>query len=596
MRERVLVMLAWAVLVVAPLGCSGSKEAQKKDQKKDQAEGSEEDDADFLDDPVDVKRADRRKPAQSGEVFIPTAPAEPALPIDGEASGWDLKKARSFGGKEHVEDGARFWSGDSDASLRVAVESDEGFLYFWLEVKDDTIIEERDDRGEVVDGVVLWLRDPKLERLAERLPPGVEASEDLVTDFALVFTPDGLVKRHDGFGDEFEALAVQSVPFKSSGGWGVEVAIALEALPHLYSLPLTEVAFRVEQLDGDEPKRPGVQTLVSMLPRASKGAPRYAKLGTGGVLPHRDAQGGVATYEPLGYWTREAQAWSYTSLEVVPRYWRYLEAEDAEGFEEALRSSKTLRELCNTSRNDMRLFSPMQSRSGKHRVGLMLCAAREVRGRCKGDARSKLYWVHMTPAGDGWELEEHADVYDGELKQCEREALEGEPLYENFSMMPLDFISTDIWAVGWTRSLSERGYREEIEGSWLFDARRGGSRSAALVSRKVIADGDTRTLSTTRSYFVAVDDVSGYDLCEVEDLEEQDCRGFDSRCETRRHGKTRLTHIKLWVPDAGVFEPYMLSKHPGCKATNFRFAEREGYMLLHTGGRVGLLPSVANSQ
>jgi hypothetical protein len=37
----------------------------------------------------------------------------------------------------------------------------------------------------------------------------------------------------------------------------------------------------------------------------------------------------------------------------------------------------------------------------------------------------------------------------------------------------------------------------------------------------------------------------------------------------------------------------MLSKHPRCKH-DFDFSSREGFLLLHTGTRVGLLPSVAN--
>ena len=140
--------------------------------------------ADLLDAPVDVADIEAAKAARRAELqeeqgadyLIPLASSpEPLVKIDGDAEGWNLREAKVFKDKRYVEDGVSLWSGSKDASMRVAVRSDDSFVYFWVEVRDDVVISEDDGSGDPVDGVIIWLRDPNLERMVSQLPDGTDA-------------------------------------------------------------------------------------------------------------------------------------------------------------------------------------------------------------------------------------------------------------------------------------------------------------------------------------------------------------------------------------------------------------------------------------
>ncbi|MEC9440408.1 MAG: hypothetical protein VYE40_04800 [Myxococcota bacterium] len=577
-----VMLLVWGASL-ALVSCAGGKKNEKKDE--DQGDPSA-----FLDDPVEKRPV---KPKKMGVVMIPSAPSEVGIELDGKPTGWDLdREARVFDDGKNVEDGGRMRSGASDASMRVAMKADEGYLYFWLESFDDVIIEDDDRGGLPVDGLVLWLRDPGLERVANSLPEGTGTRGEIVTDLALLFTPDGRVRRYDST-KPFEKSAVRWVPFKTDKGWGVELAIAAEVFPHVHSFPIEQIAFRVELLDGDDTKRPGVQTRMSMLPDQRDGSPRFAIADTGGILPHGDAVGDVSLPDPIGFWTRgKEKQWNFTSIEHVPRLWRYLQQDDA--FREQISKDPELDRVCNLANFDRHLVDVLESRSKRHRVGLMVCAAREVKGSCKGGAKTRLYWLHYVPDGTGWFFDEATDVLGADLPQCYREANKGKPLHTNFSLLPLEFYGSDIWLVGFKRALEERDYTEETLGAWIMNSTRkkGGLLREVVISRTA-AEGRERLQTKTSSYFVQVDGNKGLDMCELERADPQTCASHNQGCRNYERGGGTEVHLHTWQPDKQKFDRYMLSKHPRCKH-DFDFSRREGFLLLHTGTRVGLLPSVAN--
>ena len=567
----------------ALISCTGGKKNEKKDEKPG-------DPSAFLDDPVEKRPV---KPKKTGVVMIPTAPTDLSIEFDGQPSGWNLaKEARTFDSGKNVEDGGRMRSGASDASMRVAMKSDAGHLYFWLEAFDDVVIEEDDRGGLPVDGLVLWLRDPGLERVANSLPEGAGTRDEIVTDLALLFTPDGRVRRYDS-SKPFNQQAVRSIPFKNDKSWGVEVVLKAEVFPHIHSFPMEQVAFRVELLDGDDKKRLGVQTRMSMVPDKKDGSPRFALADVAGVLPHGEATGDVSLPDPIGFWTRdEEDGWDFTSIEHVPRLWRYLQPDDA--FRKTVLEDPELDKYCNLARFDRHLEDLLESRSKRHRIGLLACAAREVKGACKG-GKTRLFWVHYTPDGDGWGFDEAVDVLGADLPQCYKTANRGKALHSNFSLLPLEFYGSELWMVGFKRGLSERDYTEEAHGAWIMHSKRKkkGALLREVITYRIAADGRERLHTRSASHFVKVDDRKGLDMCEIERIDEQTCSSHNRGCRDYERGGGTEVHLHTWDPDKEKFERYMLSKHPRCKH-DFDFAKREGFLLLHTGTRVGLLPSVAN--
>ncbi len=576
------------MMTLTPLGCKSDDAAQTQEEAEDPLA-----DLERFDDRPDTKGLSTEETSQ--ESLIPVADGEASISIDGAASGWDLgRDARVFDEKRHVVDGARFWTGREDAGLRVAVKADASYVYFWLEVSDDVVLNKEDASGYPVDGIILWLRDPKLEALAERLPEGVDAEDTLVTDLGLLFRPDGRVQRVDRYGNELYARAVRSVHFETERGWGVEAAIATEVLPTMYSLPMTEVAFRVEQIDGDEPDRLGVQTRMSAIPPSQKG-PRYAVYSTGGISPHLPVQGPTSRADALGYFTRDEDHWRYKAIEVVPRYWSYME-ERTEAFAQNIAEAGTLDTLCPPARFDQHILSAMESRSGKNRAALMMCAGRTVDGACDGSATSKLYWVRMTPDVDAWRLATSVEITPKALPQClDAPAKTSAPLFTDFSMLPLDFIDPYTWAIGWRRVTRGDRFDEEIWGAWMIHTKKEQGIIGEVRHFARTDDLDERSLMEAQVYFAEVDEVKGKDICAIHKVDEQYCDRFQTGCATRQRGRTTLLDIDMWQPRKKTFEGYMLSKHRGCRF-DFNFAEREGFLLWHTGRRLGLIPSVANTK
>jgi hypothetical protein len=551
----------------------------------------EETAADILDAPVPER--DRPRPKASLDeamMLLPETPDEPSRTIDAKTDDWKTGAFRRFETKASVESGRTYWNGRSDASFRVGVDADEGFLYFLIQVKDDHVVDA--PQGEdPTDGVIVWLRDPGLDTLGKALPANVGLGEYVDPETAFIIFPNGRVETWGGTGTlDFNEVMLHEVD-RRANGYQVEVALKVETFEEISEIPLSEVAFRVELLDGDEPDRPGYQTKMSTLPDQGDDAPRMATYAVGGLLPHAEVGAPPPRANAIGRWKVEDGKWNFVSFEVVPKYWATLE--DAPGFEEALLESDALDDLCRTSRKDIHLVEAYQSRGGSFRTGLVLCGERAVKGRCPSNAKSNVFLVTLRPEAEGsdvWRVEQSINVFDETLNQCTYDDVRGSEFYSKFALFPLDVLSSTVWAVGWTRTIKDRGQDEEAYGVTLLNTKYDAPHLGTTKTRERRSYSDERIIGKSSVYLTYVDDDDNVDICQIEDYVEQACTGVDRGCRTYEHGKTVLTHIQMWSPKRRKFERYELSKHRGCNSS-FDFSEAKGFLILQLKNRIGLLPS-----
>jgi hypothetical protein len=554
------------------------------------AVADEDSEADFLDEPVkedrSTGRTTNRTTVNQGVLVLPDPPEAKKKVIDGEVDDWSARDARRFGSKSHVVDGPQFWDGGTDASFRVSVDSDAGHVYFWVDVRDDKVIDAASE-DVMADGIILWLRDPKLDEIVESLPEGMAEKANIDPEMAILFTPDGQFWRFGKTGGKLYRTGIDAATKKMNNGYRLEAALSLGVLGQVASLPTDNVAFRVEVMDGDESDRRGEQTRMSMLPDET--GPRFALLNVGGWLPYEKAQGQPPRAGALGHWALEGGVWIFRSFEVRPNHWLVLD--DSSSFDKALSDSKTLSELCPAATSKRTLVEAYQSQSGRHRAGLVLCGPRAPGGRCPSDATSHLYWVHLRPADDGWRLAKYTDVTEKPLPQCARDPRPDGALYSEFSMLPMEMLGSSVWGISYKKTYSSRAEQLEQRGIWFVKPRSKEPFLGEAINERTHATRGERTISKTRVYLALVDDKKGLDLCELERLEQQSCRGLNRGCTTGKHGKVVRTHTKMW--EAGRFEPYMLTKHKRCNAS-FDFSKRRGFMLMNEAGRLGALASPAN--
>ena len=407
------------------------------------------------------------------------------------------------------------------------------------------------------------------------------------TEVAFVVTPDGRLKRHDDPEGAFDPASLRTRTFETPSGWGVEAAISVEAMGHVASFPAPRIAFRVELLDGDDRERLGTQTRLSMLPNLKDAADRFAVFSGDGLLPHRAPNGSGGRPGGLGFWALEDKEWRYTTFEALPEVWRFVT--DPSKLEESLKASNELRDACPESKYDSHLMEAYRTETGKHYVGLFLCAGREQKGKCSDGARTRALWFQSGGKGDEYAIKKVIDVFGEPLEQCRSSAPDGKPLYQSMSLTPLDFISAHTWVVSWRRTSRVDGVAELTDGLQILNTRRKGIKPLDLYSYKQLTDGEYRTVHRNAIHFVEVDDVEGLDVCEIEYIEEQSCNR-QGECKVDERGGEVLTHAKMWSPDEATFEPYMLTRHPNCR-NDFDFSSQEGFLMIHLESRVGLIPS-----
>lgn len=549
---------------------------------------------DLLDRPVDGAsrpRAARSRGEEGVEFMVPSADDKFSKTIDGNPSDWNMSRAREFAQQRFVEVGAEVWKGPQDSSFKVAIDADESYLYFFIEVTDDVVLNE--PPGSPADGIIIWLRDPRLDGLTKTLPSTFVENQQIKTETAIVFSPDGRFARY-GSDDPIVSQSVFAAASRTPRGYALEVALGMSVLPQVAAMPMTEVAFRIEVLDGDNEARPGIDKHLSMLPDGDEDVPRFAIYDLPGWLPHHDIKTPPPRLDALGLWQISTEGWNFRSLEFVVPNWRVLEQLDP--VEASLSERQGLPEVCRANRNAVQVLEAYQSSTGAHRVALAMCGTPSQSGRCAAGARSQLVWIHMTPEHRGdpnevpWNVQGAIEVFEEPLSQCITQGLSGEPYFFGFSTFPIPVISPSVWAVGWHKEEDNRLLKVQESGVVFVDPSSTEKRVGAARTHQRSSAKDERILRENRVYLTPIDDVDGLDLCEIERIEEQSCQDFDRGCVPRERGRETLTFIRTWNPGKKVFEPYLLSRHQRCTGrTTFR--DIEGYKLLHVNQRLGLLPS-----
>ncbi len=569
------------ILAALLLAACGGSAPQKVDDSKDPA--------DFLDAPVDNggSGSDTRASADEAMMVLPPTPEAPGKSIDGKVDDeeWNSSAFRRFDKKSIVQTGTGFWKGASDASFRVGLESDAGYIYFAVQVKDDTVIPNGDETL-FSDGVVIHLRDPALDSLVESLPKSMNIRDKIMSQTAIAFLPNGAFFRYGDSDAPIAGEMIYSAVDVRKNGYVLEVALQMEVLHQVSTLPLDEIAFRVEVFDGDEPDRPGAQTMLSILPDRGDDAPRMALYSAGGLLPH----GKVASRPPrersLGRWEHNSGEWTFLSFEEVPKLW--MTVADRSAFNEALASTEVLDELCRSSIKDIELLEAYTSRGGGFRAGLLMCGARNPTGSCPKGSQSNLFWVGLKKNQDQWVLEKWTNVFGEPLQQCTNTTNKGGMLYEEFSLFPVDAIDDNVWAIGWTRKQNADWGTEAINGVNFVNIERDGPIASVTTQRRE-SQAHQRIRANSSVYLMPVDNDKKLDICQLETVLEQDCQDVDRGCVTKDHGTYVHSIIQFYKPRTKRFERFELNKHPKCSAITFKPKDVDGYLLLQNEGRVGLV-------
>jgi hypothetical protein len=569
-----------AVLTLA--GCKSQPEVEPY-EVADEAEGER---SELLDKEVEASGTVEQDEEweRNIEMSLDQPPEELGKTIDGEFDDWSDADFRSFRSGEHVVDGDHMWDGASDASTRVAARLGEGHLYMAVEVRDDTVI----DAASVdpfADGVVVWMRDPELANLADDLPDTIVEEYKVRPQIGVLFTPDGQFWRRDEGPGGLYRRGIEAATVKTNRGYRVELAMKLGVLQQVGALPAPGVAFRVDVIDGDNPKRRGAQTTISTVPPEEEGA-RFALLESEGWYPYASLDETPPREDAVGRWRISKDGWTFDAIEVPPEDWKRFPK--LEALERAMRKKGMLEEVCPAAKRESRIVESYTSRSGSERVALLACGTLAPEGRCPADAETNLFWLRLVERGDGWRLEHSVSANPEPLSQCPDSRVDGEPYYNRFSMAPLGMVDESVWAVGWHKHLEGSDGIVRQSGVWMLNADGSSSSVAEVQTSRTVADRRARTKSNSRVYLTPVDEKPGRDICEIERIEEQRCRGLNRRCRTGDRGRETIAHIKMWQPEAGGFERYMMSTHRNCDPP-FQFGERDAYMLYHRGARLGVI-------
>ncbi len=574
-------------LVVSGLavGCKSQPES-KSDDKADEVQQSRVSTGNTE---QETSGAQRRQTAWGGDIefSLSSPPDSRSRTLDASFDDWERDQFRTFAGDKHVIKGKRFWDGNDDASLEVAAHSDPGHLYFAVEVTDDVVI----DAGSAdpfSDGVVLWLRDPGLADLRKDLPSSFMEGKQLQPELAILFTPDGQFWRYDRENGGLYRKGLDAETTKTDDGYRVEIALKIGVLQQVSELPLEEIAFRVEAIDGDAPDRRGKQSHISTLP-SDDGSPKFALLGLEDWLPYAPLTGQPPREDTLGRWRLGDRGWTFDALEIVPENWRLLS--DTSSLEAFLDKHDVYSEVCNQSRQRAELVEAYESRRGG-RAALVICGTRPEEDTCPDDASSHLYWMKLTSRSEGvWSLDRTRQVTREPMPQCPERASGDKTFYTSFSLYPLTmYYDTPVWAVGWEKGRRSERERFQRTGVWFINGARSEARIGNIETSKTEVQGRERTIEQTHLYLTPVDSKEGRDICAVETVRKQTCEGFDEGCQTRDRGLGRYARIRMWSGSKGAFQRYLMSKHRRCRA-RFDFNSRDAYLLFHRNKRLGLIRS-----
>ncbi len=579
----VITVVAFAALF-ALTACSSSSGEQF-----DPFAAADEGQRDILDEDPQVDRAARERhrratrTVDSSPYDVDEAASEPARTIDANPDGWDLSHHRRIDSGEHVYDGAHNWDGPEDASFAVVVNHDESHVYFWVEVADDVVIPS--DPTNLLDGVVIRLRDPQLDDLLQALPSALRDRLDVAAESAIAITPDGQAAAYDT-SRSLPSRSVWAAGQKTDRGYRLEVAVGLEALPYVAALPLQQLAFRVDLYDTDDATRSSPETRMTATIRSS-GEPRFAVVDTGGLRPASAPAGGPPRDDALGVWRQRDGRWLFGSLEYFSGRWKPIE--DVTDVVEHIDDLGALPSICTDYGRESHGVEAYEHRDGTHRVLLSICGTAPSGTSCPTSATSQLVWTSLEPAdSDRWSVLDSFQLFDEPLDQCPFVASSGNRKYHNFSLLPFDPIDTWVWGIGYQVRLEQRRRKIHETNVAIVDPHTPDFVLRDRHIERVDAVHNARGLYNSRIYLTDLNDEGGLDLCEIQEIKEQACRSLMTDCTTEDRGHEILSHVDLWNPEHHRFDEFMLARHRGCRA-DMGFEDFSGYKVLLIGHRLGLI-------
>ncbi|MFB6350961.1 MAG: sugar-binding protein, partial [Bradymonadaceae bacterium] len=533
------------------------------------------------------KDSDRKQSKWGGDIehSVPEPPEKMSKTVDGKFGDWESAEFKEFGARDYVVEGTQFRNGRDDLSAEIAAQTDKGHLYLAIDVHDETVIDAKSVEP-FADGAVLWLRDPGLSDLRESLPETV-TDGDIKSEIGILFTPDGQFWKQLKEGKLYRK-GVDAATVDTKSGYRIEIALEVGVMGQASKLPMPEVGFRVDVIDGDNRDRRGKQTRLTTVKPTEDDDPRYALIDFEGWRPYASLAGDPPREDALGRWKLAEKGWTFEPIEVAPERWRLLPNTDK--LQAVLDGREKTPDLCPDAKSDGRLVDAYASKTGRDRIALMVCGNRAHNGECPPDAKTGLLWIHFKKESGSLQLHRALQVTDEPLNQCAHQPAPGEPFYSTFSMTPLEMIGPAVWAVGWHKTRETDAEQIRKTGIWMVNGNHDPLKVGSVQTSKKEAERRSRTISQSRVYLTKVDDNKGLDLCEIERIKEQRCRGFDRRCQTTDRGVETLAHIRRWKPEEGTFERLLVSKHENCQPP-FKFAKRDAYMLFHRNERLGIIHS-----
>ncbi len=496
--------------------------------------------------------------------------------IDGDSSDWKSLPFKIFDKKKFVESGESFWSGPKDLSTRIALYTDAGWVYFFIQVKDDNVVVGTGD--EIADGVQIAIRDPGLDDLQTALPKGMGLGEYITETSVFTFLPDGRVLDDDG--NDFEGA--ESGVDEKENGYYLEVAFPLEAFGSVSSLPLEEMAFRIDILDGDDAENVETQTVFSTVPTSIGAGKRFAKVPVN-LRPQKKLETGIPRKNAIGRWKYEDGGWGFVSFEVVPQSWKPLN--DLAAFESELKENESITSLCNFAKNDFALLDAYRSSGGGFSAGLVVCGTKVRQDKCSAKAKTNLYWIKAEKDGEEWDVSETINVFSKSLNQCLNQSDAG-AYFSDFSVFPLDMLGKNFWMVGWSGMERRDSYRATRNGVTFLNTGSDRSIIGNLITNSDESGDEARLISNTSTYLALLDDDQAIDICQREVWEEQSCSGFLRGCEEEEKGMRH--NIYMWNKVDSYFETYGLIKHKKCR-TSYDLQQQKSFLILQLKKRIGLL-------